>query len=384
MPAAGALRDPALRIFVASRIAIGASAVLSWFWLRPGTRPFATGHILDVWTQWDGSWFMRIAEHFYSADPFAGPAFYPLYPGVVGVVARALGGRYALAGVAVSLVACGVAFVLLRRLAELELGNAADAARAVLYLALFPLSFFLQAVYGESLYLALALGAFLAARRERWGIAALCCAGCCLTRATGVAVVAGVLVLAWQSPLRRRASALVALSVAAIAIFPLELSLETGKPGSFIHAERVWHRTLSPAGPLGGLWKGAVAAWHGVGLAGGTQVSHAGLGRARTGAVDVEYFLWLVVFVVLAILVWRRLGPAYGVFAALSVALPLCYPSTSFPLFSISRFGVVVFPFFIVLAQIGRDRRRNEWILWTSTVLLALYVARWSLGSWVA
>ena len=60
-----------------------------------------------------------------------------------------------------------VAFALLYRIAEPRLG-ADGARRAVLYLALFPTALFLQAVYSESLFLALTLGAFLLAERSRF------------------------------------------------------------------------------------------------------------------------------------------------------------------------------------------------------------------------
>ena len=99
---------------------------------------------------------MKIAHHGYASDA-AAPAFFPLYPGLVAVLGRALGGHYVLAGLLVALAACWVAFELLWRLAIVRLGEQ-GAFRSVLYLAVFPAALFLQAVYSESLYLALAAG----------------------------------------------------------------------------------------------------------------------------------------------------------------------------------------------------------------------------------
>ena len=93
--------------------------------------------------------------------PRAHPAFFPLYPLLVGGVGRFLAGHYLLAGVLVSLAASRGAFVLLYRLALPRLG-ADGARRAVLYLALFPTALFLGAVYSESLFLLLALATFAA------------------------------------------------------------------------------------------------------------------------------------------------------------------------------------------------------------------------------
>ncbi len=47
----------------------------------------------------------------------------------------------------------------------------ATAARAVLYLLVFPTTLFLSAVYAESLFLALTVAAFYHARRGQWWIA---------------------------------------------------------------------------------------------------------------------------------------------------------------------------------------------------------------------
>ena len=63
----------------------------------------------------------------------------------------------------------GVALVLLHRLVALD-HDRAVARNAVLVTALFPMSFFFSAVYSESLFLALSVGAVYAARRERWAL----------------------------------------------------------------------------------------------------------------------------------------------------------------------------------------------------------------------
>src|SRR5260370_26116805 len=76
------------------------------------------------------------------------------------------------AGFVVSLVATAVALVTLWRLTADTLGDAAGG-RAVLYLVLTPYAVFLAAVYSESLFLAFAIPAWLAATRGRGGPARL-------------------------------------------------------------------------------------------------------------------------------------------------------------------------------------------------------------------
>ena len=94
---------------------------------------------------------------------------------------------------------------------------------------------------------------------------------------------------------------------------------------------------------------------------------------------------FLVLFVVLTVIAWRRLGAPYGLFAALSLALPLSVPSSRWPLLSLPRFGLVVFPFFLALAWIGgRNPRAHTAIVAVSSLLLGVFVTQWALWDWVA
>jgi hypothetical protein len=383
----------ALAVFAWSRAAIWLGAVALYFLLRPdaprphGPTPGGSRYPLDMWANWDGAWFTQIAEHSY-ASAVQAPAFYPLYPGAMAVLGRMLGGEYVVAGLLISIAAAALAFVLFERLGELEVGRPA-AQRAVVILAVFPLTLFFQAVYSEAIYLLLAVSAFLLARRGRWPYAAGVTAAAFLARPSAVAIWAGLLVLAWQQR-NRRAIAWLAPAPLAVGIYALVLRWQVGDAFAFAHAEKYWSRELSYGGPFGGAWEGLVAAVEGVHrlLVGGSTPADwnypAGLSPAGQAAVNVEGFAWLVVYVVLAVLVWRRLGAAYGTFAALSIALPLSLPWHRFPLFSMPRFGLTVFPFFFVLGQLTSTPRRYVGLTLVLTALLVLNVARWSLWYWVS
>src|SRR5262249_38766781 len=147
-----------------------------------GSLDFGAG----LWARWDSFNFVEIARKGYGNDGTA--AFYPFYPSWMGVVGRALGGNYVLAGLGLSLAACLVAFELLWRFAREHLGSAGEADRTVVYLALTPMAVFLGAVYSESTYLMLAIAAILLAERRRWALASSAAALAFLTRPTGIAV----------------------------------------------------------------------------------------------------------------------------------------------------------------------------------------------------
>jgi hypothetical protein len=358
--------SPATEIFVWSRAAIWLAALLAAAWF-PAARRSGLG--ADLWARWDSGWFVLVARHGYASAEGA-PAFFPLYPALVGALGRVLGGRYELAGLIVSLAACLVAFELLWRLALPRLGR--DGAwRAVLYLAVFPTALFLGAVYSESVYLALALAAFLLAERGSWPAAAVAAGLALLTRSTGIAVLAGLAVLAW--PERRRLAWLV-LAPVLFAAFPLLLVRQRDDAWAFAGAQGEWERHLSPAGPFGGIWDGVRAL-------GSDPVDFT---YRHALAVNAESLAFLVLFLALLPLVWRRFGAAYGVFALVSLAVPLAYPADDFPLLSLPRFGLVIFPFFLVLAQLGERPRAHAAILSVSALLLGVAIVQWVTYQWVA
>jgi hypothetical protein len=371
-------RNPAPWIFLWSRALIWLAAVSAYLWFEPNRHPNAgrwdspllhqLGYGLDVWARWDSAFFLRIAEHGYDGTS---AAFYPLYPGVVGALGRVLAGQYVLAGVLVSLAACLGAFVLLYRLSEPKLGPD-GARRAVVYLAICPMALFLGAVYSESLYLLLAVAAFALAERGRFLEAGALAGLAILTRATGVALLPALVLLAWP---RRRAVAELAVAIPIAAVYPLVLWRQVGDPWAFWGAQDLWHRHLSPAGPLGGIWDGVAALW---------RHAPAGAAPMHAAAVNIEGVVALVVCIALTVVAWRRIGAAYGLFAALSLAIPLSLPSSRWPLLSLPRFGLVIFPLFMALAALGERPRAHTAIVAASALFLGVAVTQWALWQWVS
>jgi len=395
-----AARSPAAEIFLWSRAAIWAAAFFAFLVFEPNRHPEAArwddpsvthdlGSFTDVWARWDSVFFLRIAEHGYETLTRSATAFFPLYPAAVGVLGRVLFGHYVLAGIAVSLAAGLAAFVLLYRLAEPRLG-AEGARRTVLYLAVFPMALFLQAVYSESLYLCLCLGAFLLAERGRFLPAGVAAGLALLTRPSGIALLPALAILAWRSRDARGALARLAVAPALFAAYPLLLWRERGDPWEFVHAQGIWTRHLSPAGPLGGIWDGLRAGWAGVRQLASGSHTHAywpaadGTDPMRVAAINLECLAALALFAVLTVVAWRRFGAPYGLFAALSLAIPLSYPSERWPLLSLPRFGLVVFPLFMALAAIGGRPRAHVAIVSVSSLFLGVAVTQWALWQWVA
>jgi hypothetical protein len=104
----------------------------------------------------------------------------------------------------------------------------------------------------------------------------------------------------------------------------------------------------------------------------------------RAATINLENLAFLVLFIGLTVVAWRRFGAPYGVFAAVSLAIPLSVPSERWPLLSLPRFGLTVFPFFLALAALGGRPRLHTAIVSVSSLLLGVAVVQWALWQWVA
>ena len=372
--------SPPVAVFLWSRLLIWLTAVYAWVWFvpQPAKPPNSAdlGYVTEIWSRADAGWFVSIAQHGYQKNGSA--VFYPLYPLTVGLLGRVFDGYYVSAGIVVSLACCAGAFVLLYRLALPRLGRD-GARRAVLYLALFPMSLFLQAVYSESLYLLCCVGAFLLADRRRWAGAGVVTGLAMLTRAAGVALLPPLLLLAWRSPERRRALTSLASAPVLAGLYPLWLQLKLHAPFAAVANQAGWGRHPSHAGPLGGLWGGLRAAWEGI-----EKLATTGSGNVQGAAHNVEYLAFLAVFLWLGVEAWRRLGAPYGLFVLGSLMIPLSVPTSGYPLLSMPRFCLPLFPAFFALAAITTTPRRERTIVVVSSVFLAVAVVEWSVGQWVS
>jgi len=128
-----------------------------------------------------------------------------------------------------------------------------------------------------------------------------------------------------------------------------------------------------------------VAGWNGVGqfVAGGNRFPGTDDALQAAG-INLESLAAAVFVVVLGVVAWRRLGAAYGLFVLASIALPLSSPTANFPLLSMPRFVLGVFPVFIALGAVARGSRTQAAVIAVFAMLLGLDLARWVEWQFVA
>ncbi len=303
-----------------------------------------------TWDRYDSVYYLAIAKNGYGTNHGLA-AFFPLYPMLVHGITLSIF-NVIIGGLLISSLAGLVLMVVLYQLVLEELGEEA-AKRSVLYMLVFPTAFFLWAIYPELLFLCLTVLSFYAMRHNRWWLAALIGLLACLTRPNGI-----FLFLPFcfeylrQRSFRLRAIRWDALSGLLIplglGIFSLYCYYHYGDALAFSHAQLSWKRTLHVP------WYGIVNA---INIA---FKQHNALKAFLASSLDLFPDLFALLLIVLSIVGVCRLGNrhwSYVLYAALlwlfANVLPAYLP---WPLMGVGRNMLVIFPLFLILAQLGRNR----------------------------
>ncbi len=366
--------------------------------------------LVEPLRQWDGFWYKLIAEQGYGGPPpnDAFPAFWPLYPWLMAVGSRLTGASVETAGWVISHVAFLIALILLYRLVALDFDRP-TARRTLLALALFPTAFFFSAVYTESLFLMLAVGALLSARQGNWLLAGLLGALTALTRFQGMLLLVPFAVLFLQQhrlDLRRwfPNAIFAALPALGPATFALHLRRAGKRPLDFYDAQQGWDRfSASPLETFrcatvgcdrvieqnGRLMPyrvhGAEWGWVTDFLRNPTW-GHLTSEPYRSTAMnsDTLELVCTLLFLGLAIVGLRRLPLYQSAYIWPALLLPLFGPSIVHPLFSVPRFGITLFPLFVMMVLLLKERRLAIPALLVSTLLLIILTAQFAQWYWVS
>jgi Dolichyl-phosphate-mannose-protein mannosyltransferase len=343
----------------------------------------ASDFLFRTFSQWDARWFLQISLHGYEEVPQAA-AFFPVYPALVHGLAWVTGSEL-VAGVLISLVAGAVAAWVLAELARPLLG-ARGANDAVLYLALYPIGFVLTSLYSDGLFLALAAGAFLAAARGRPLLAGVLGGFATGTRLLGLALLPALALLLWRGRDARSLARLAPLLLipAAVGLYALYLDWRLGDPWAFTSAQADWNREASWLGPLDGLRDAVLSTGRGVRDL--VDLPAGGPGHEQRVALwNVTHLALLVAAGWLTWVAWVRLGAAFGVYSAATLAIALAAPAEGFPLVSLPRFLLADFPLFLALAAVTADRpRARDATLIGFAAVGAVCAAAFARGIWIA
>src|SRR3990167_10662284 len=170
---------------------VGSLFQLKKLFLGGGIENYLKNHYFWSWINFDGEHYLSLALQGYLPLTYF---YFPFYPMVVKFVSLFVGSGFkdiAVSGLLVSNISFLLALVGLWKLIGLDYKK--DIAKAtILFIVLFPTSFYFGSFYTESLFLALAVWSFYAARRGKWILAGLLGGALTATRITGLALLPAI------------------------------------------------------------------------------------------------------------------------------------------------------------------------------------------------
>ncbi len=319
----------------------------------------------NPWFRWDSVWYVRIAkDSFFSVD--GRMAYAPMYPFIVGLVGRVIGGNYLLAGLLVSSVSLiGACFLLFAEFQQFA--DKATADRAVRYFLHFPSVFFLFGAYSESLFILLLVLTWRAARKEDWLQTGIWGSFAILTRFVFIIIALPLALLWFQTKGKHKIQALFSLSLIPISFLGWNLFAKW-QYGRFFWEEtsRFWNSHNSWS--IAGVWNNF------------KEIFLPGL---QLATVYLNLFVALL-FIILTIMAFRRFPAEYGLLMVGLLVIPLFRVKSTGLLQSVSRYVLSIFPGYLILAEWGNNRWFHR--IWTvvSITLLLLLSSIFFMGGWIA
>ncbi|NIN65102.1 MAG: hypothetical protein GTO63_10445 [Anaerolineae bacterium] len=340
--------------------------------LRPyqGVEPITGGAgelFVGVWQRFDTLWYLRTATHGYSAA-VSDIHFPPLYPLLIKVLGTIFLNNYLVAAIAISNIAYVLALIYLYKLTA-EMFGTRTARRGALYLSVFPTSFFLIAPYSESLFLLLAVAAFYYLARKRWLLVGFLGFLAVLTRLPALALFPPLLYeYLRQGDYRirwfwRDLTGLLLIPLGA-ALYLCLRYLVGGTPVLPASEPKLFARLAPP--------------WENVTYAIRTLAS------GSFHQADLFNLAFTLLFVALLILSWRRFPLSYHFYTIGTLILLTTRLVETQPLNSMSRYVLAIFPIFMYLGILGRDRRLHRYILYPSVATLLYLSGQFAMWGWVA
>jgi hypothetical protein len=343
---------------------------------------------MNLWSHWDGEHYVTLASGGYLTPPDkVSPAFFPLYPLLMRSLAELFGGpisneALSVWGPLLSLLLLPFALYFIYQIA-LDGWGERVARGTILALAFFPTTFFLNAAYTESLFLALSAGSLWAMRVRKNLLLACVLAGLAsATRNVGVFLVVPLL-CEWIKNIDhyRWRAAYLALVPSGLFAYMGFLWARFGDPFLFYSAQGAWGRHAT--GPFATVGGALVSAVEGAGRlldpglwADPTLGNLANHLAAAGNLTNLAFF----VFAVAALLAGLRDLPlSLTLYGLLLVAPATLFGTPQSPLMGTPRYILVAFPIFIVLGLLSRNRWLfGGWLLLStlaSLLLCALFVS---------
>lgn len=330
----------------------------AYIWINPDEfHQDKSLNLVNLRIHWDSFWYLKIAEegYEYQSGQMSSIAFFPLYPGLIYLGSKIPFITPALAGWIVSTSALLVGMIFLYKLVK-QFHPDIDPLEPISLLLIFPTAFFLNSIYTESLFLALSIIFFYYLFRKNFLLAAVFLAIASLCRINGLFLFVPFMYEYFKTYGVKK---FFNINLTSFLIAPLGILgfmfyqyLQFSEPLAFLKSQMEWGRKFV------------------------LNTTHFQLESSASYANLSTDLLFFVVSIVVGILL-LRFRVSYGLYV---LATTLIAISTG-TLMSISRFSLILFPIFILVASVQNKQFKFGWVL-LSTLLLAVYTTLFINNYW--
>jgi hypothetical protein len=322
--------------------------------------------LLWSWANFDGEHYLRIAQFGYTTISGQSQyAFFPLFPLLIKIIGTVTSNYYLAAHTVVALSLLGFVYYLKKWLDQLSYPALPVLGHALV----FPGSIFLLSIYTEPLFLFLTVLSFWLVEQKSYGRAAVVTALATATRVNGIFLALYLLASMLTSSVKLSLKNIVVnvlTSLLGLFGYMTFLYFQTGNPLAFFTAQAGWGKsTLTmPWDTLNRYFTALTFEWQ-------TDLTHL--------VVLVEVAVTIYLLTLLFIGIRRRiLSWPYLIYCLGNLAMPLATGSLG----SMPRFGLILFPLFIITTTFSKPTRV---ILYTVlTITAAIGVVLFTRGYWWA
>lgn len=329
--------------------------------------------LLLPWANFDGVYYLLIAANGYTVNAGFFPLFSLLLHLLTSVFGRILAFdpiQYFTALFLVTLYFL-LSLILLYRLIGLDYKDNI-AILSLIFILLFPTSFFFATIYSEGLFLLLSVSSFYFARTNRWFLASLCGGLLTATRLVGIAIIPALILefIKQEKTLFKLKSLFLLLTPLGISAYMLFNFLKWGDVFYFIQAQGDFQNNRSVTTfvfipqtifryikILTSLMPSQFEWW--------------------IGLLEISTFTFVSILLFVA---WKkRLRPSYILFALICFLIPV----SSGTFTGLPRYALVLFPIFITLALIKSKMVKLSYAIICFVLLFILFML-FSRGYYIA
>lgn len=335
------------------------NADTAYTWINPEEFHQVRGlSLIDLRIHWDSFWYLKIASGGYDYNPgkMSSIAFFPLYPWLIHLVSKLPLISPALAGWTISTVVLGVGLVFLYKLVK-RFHPDVEPLEPVIFLLIFPTSFFLNSVYTESLFLSLSIIFFYYLFKKQFFRAALFLSLASLSRLNGLFLFVPFIYEYFKTYGIKRLININFFSffIASFGIsaFILYQYLQFGEPVAFLKSQMEWGRNFT------------------------VNTEHLKLISSASFANLATDLIFFAVSLISGIMLIKYVRVSYGLYVLVTMLVAVA----SGTLMSVSRFSLILFPIFIAIASVKSKHFKFGWQL-VSLLLLASYTTLFVNNYW--